>query len=66
MKNKLRGNLMLMATALIWGTAFVAQKSGMDLLGEMMSFREIIGCIIMFAAIFVANLPEDAFKHSKD
>ena len=37
--------------------------AGMVLLGEMMSLREIIGCIIMFAAIFVANLPEDALKH---
>lgn len=36
--------------------------AGMILLGEVMSFREIIGCVIMFAAIFVANLPEETFK----
>lgn len=29
----------------------------MVILGEMMSMREIIGCVIMFAAIIVANLP---------
>ena len=31
--------------------------AGMVILGEMMSMREIIGCVIMFAAIIVANLP---------
>lgn len=39
-----------------------ALVAGMILLGEAMSFREIIGCVIMFAAIFVANLPEDSLK----
>lgn len=32
--------------------------AGMLLLGESMSIREIIGCVIMFAAIVVAQLPE--------
>ena len=39
--------------------------AGMILLGEVMSFREIIGCVIMFAAIFVANLPEDTLRISR-
>ena len=30
----------------------------MLLLGESMDIREIIGCVIMFAAIVVAQLPE--------
>lgn len=30
---QLRGGAMLMLTALIWGTAFVAQSVGMDYLG---------------------------------
>ena len=34
-RHKARGNLMLMTTALIWGTAFVAQKSGMDLVSPV-------------------------------
>ena len=37
---------------------------GMILLGEIMSLREIIGCVIMFTAVFVANLPEDALRIS--
>ena len=32
--------------------------AGMLLLGESMSIRELIGCVIMFAAIVVAQLPE--------
>ena len=37
-----------------------ALLAGMALLGEMMSIRETIGCVIMFAAIIVANLPVSA------
>ena len=39
--------------------------AGMVLLGEIMSLREIIGCVIMFAAIFVANLPEGTLRISR-
>jgi drug/metabolite transporter (DMT)-like permease len=52
---------MLMLCILCLESVF-ALVAGMVMLGEMMSLREIIGCIIMFAAIFVANLPEDALK----
>ncbi|MCF0143887.1 MAG: DMT family transporter [Firmicutes bacterium] len=37
--------------------------AGMFILGEMMSIREIVGCIIMFAAIVVANLPAKEAKN---
>jgi drug/metabolite transporter (DMT)-like permease len=42
-----------------------ALVAGMLLLGEMMSIREIIGCVIMFAAIVVANLPQDSLRISR-
>lgn len=42
-----------------------ALVAGMVLLGEIMTIREIIGCVIMFAAIFVANLPEDVTRISR-
>jgi drug/metabolite transporter (DMT)-like permease len=32
--------------------------SGALILGEQMSFREIIGCIVMLAAIIIAQLPD--------
>ena len=42
-----------------------ALVAGMLLLGEMMSIREIVGCVIMFAAIVVANLPEGSIRISR-
>ena len=39
--------------------------AGMILLGEIMSIREIIGCVVMFAAIVVANLPQDSLRISR-
>ena len=30
MSKKIRSNLLLLLTAFVWGTSFVAQKSGMD------------------------------------
>ena len=55
MKNKLRGNLMLMATALIWGTAFVAQKSGMDLISPIAfnGIRTLVGAFALIPVIMV-------------
>lgn len=38
--------------------------AGMVLLGEAMTIREIAGCVIMFAAIVVANLPDRSVRIS--
>ena len=55
MKSKMRGNLMLMTTALIWGTAFVAQKSGMDLVSPIAfnGIRTLIGSFALIPVILV-------------
>ena len=58
MSKKMRGNLMLMLTALIWGSSFVAQKSGMDLIGPLAfnGIRTLIGGIVLIPAImFLKN-----------
>ena len=57
MSKKMRGNLMLLLTALIWGSAFVAQKSGMDLIGPMAfnGIRTTIGGIVLIPAIIFLN-----------
>ena len=39
--------------------------AGMIILGEIMSLREIIGCVIMFAAIVIANMPQDSLRISR-
>ena len=49
---------MLMLTAFIWGSSFVAQKSGMDLIGPLAfnGIRTLIGGIVLIPAImFLKN-----------
>ena len=57
MKKNLRGELMLLATALIWGTAFVAQKSGVDVMGPIAfnSIRLLIGGVSLLPVIYVMD-----------
>ena len=58
MSKKMRGNLMLMLTAFIWGSSFVAQKSGMDLIWPLAfnGIRTLIGGIVLIPAImFLKN-----------
>lgn len=54
MKGKMKGNIMLLTTAIIWGTAFVAQKEGMDLLGPIAfnGLRTVIGGIVLLPVIW--------------
>lgn len=53
---KLRGNLMLLLTALIWGSAFVAQTVGMDHVGPF-----TFNCVRMFLGALVL-LPVIAWR----
>lgn len=54
---QLRGGAMLMLTALIWGTAFVAQSVGMDYLGPcaFTAVRNFIGCVALLPVIALAS-----------
>lgn len=57
MNKKLRGNLMLLLTAFIWGSAFVAQRSGMDYI-EPFTFngiRSFIGGIALIPVILLMS-----------
>lgn len=50
MSSKVKGNIMLLITAIIWGSSFVAQKKGMDHLGPF-SFnfaRNVLSTIFLF------------------
>lgn len=53
MNRKTRGNLMLLLTALIWGTAFVAQSAGMDYVGPFTynGVRTLLGGIVLLPII---------------
>lgn len=64
---QLRGVALLMLTALIWGTAFVAQSVGMDHLGPFAftAVRNYIGCVTLLPVIALAaklrtGKPEEA------
>ena len=53
MSRKMKGNLMLLLTALIWGTAFVAQSTGMDHVGPFTynGVRNLIAGFVLFPVI---------------
>lgn len=51
----LKGTLILLLTALIWGSAFVAQSDGMNYVGPLtfMSTRFLLGGVVLFPVIAV-------------
>ena len=53
MSKKMQGNLMLLLTALIWGTAFVAQSAGMDHVQPFTynGIRTLIGGLVLIPVI---------------
>lgn len=57
MKLQLRNSLLLLLTAAIWGTAFVAQSVGMDYIGPFTfnMIRSIIGGIVLIPCILLLD-----------
>lgn len=55
MKTKLKGEAMLLLTALIWGTAFAAQRFGMDYIGPFTfnGVRCMIGALVLLPVILL-------------
>ena len=57
MSKKMQSNILLLITAFIWGSAFVAQKSGMDYI-EPFTFngiRTLIGGLVLIPVVFIMN-----------
>ena len=54
-KKSMTGNLMLLLAAFIWGTAFVAQRQGMDYIGPFTfnAVRNFIGSVVLIPVIFL-------------
>lgn len=69
MKNRLKGPALLLLTAFIWGTAFVAQRKGMDFI-EPFTFngiRSFIGAAVLIPVIiFIRNKARASDPESPD
>ena len=64
----LKGNIMLLITAAIWGLAFVAQSVGMEYVGSFtfQGVRFLIGAAVLVPVILIRNaLAKRAGKYSK-
>ena len=55
MSKKLQGTMMLLLTALIWGSSFVAQRAGMEYIGPFTfnGIRSLIGGLVLIPVIFL-------------
>lgn len=56
-KKTVRGSLALLLTALIWGSAFVAQSVGMDYVGPFTfnSARSLVGGLVLIPCLFILD-----------
>ena len=56
-KNNLLANLMLLAAAIIWGCAFVAQSEGMEIMGPFTYYaaRCYLGAVVLLPVIFASD-----------
>jgi len=57
MKKKMRGNLLLLLTAFVWGVSFVSQSVGMDYIeaNTFNGIRSILGGVVLLPVIFVLD-----------
>lgn len=55
MSKKMQGNIMLLITAMIWGSAFVAQSKGMEFIGPFTFnvLRNFVGGIVLLPVIAI-------------
>ncbi len=53
-KSQLKGNICLLIAAILWGTTFVAQSAGTDVVDPFtyLASRSYIGCIVLIPVIF--------------
>lgn len=67
MKN-LKGNLLLALAAFIWGTAFVAQSTGLKHISPFMfnTIRNILGCLVLIPVIIFTAKKKKTFKITRE
>jgi len=66
MKNKLRGSVCLVTAVLIWGSAFIAQSVGMELIGPFtfQTFRNGLAIVFLIPLAAVFDLGKCSAKQS--
>lgn len=57
MSDNRKGSILLLLTAMIWGTAFVAQSTGMDYVGPLtyVGVRMLLASLVMVPVIFISR-----------
>lgn len=57
MNKNLKGSLILLLTAIIWGSSFVSQKVGIETVGPMtfIGLRTLLGSVVLLPVIFVTD-----------
>lgn len=66
MQSKLKGNLILALTALIWGLSFISQTTSMDHIepSTFNGIRMLIGSAVLLPFIFFSNKKQDGGKEN--
>lgn len=61
MSKKMQSNILLLITAFIWGSSFVAQKSGMDFIEPFTynGIRTFIGGLVLIPVIYIMGRKKD-------
>ena len=56
-RQKLKGNLILLLTSFIWGTSFIAQSKGVELISPMAfnGIRSLLGAVVLIPVIFALD-----------
>jgi len=56
-KTKLKGNFLLLLAAIIWGTSFIAQSKGVELISpaSFNGIRSLLGGIVLLPVIFIID-----------
>lgn len=57
-RQKLKGNLLLLLTSLVWGISFIAQSKGVELITPMAfnGIRSVLGGVVLLPVIFFLDL----------
>ena len=52
-RQKLKGNLLLLLTSLVWGISFIAQSKGVELISPMAfnGIRSVLGGVVLLPVI---------------